>query len=65
MRASISPTRSGPEGSSRNEFYSGRCQSLTNIHSLINSILIFSRFQKPKTIAGRFQLRKVELFLNA
>jgi hypothetical protein len=29
MRACTSPTRSGPEGSSRNEFYSGRYQSLT------------------------------------
>ena len=55
MRACISPTRSGPEGSSRNEFYSGRCQSLTNIHSLINSTLIFLDVSKsPKQLLVGF-----------
>ena len=29
-RASASPTRSDPEGSSRNETHLGRCQSLTS-----------------------------------
>ena len=42
MRACTSPTRSGPEGSSRNEFYSGRYQSLTFFSQ---NLLKFSNLQ--------------------